>query len=284
MLQRSIAGLESAGNFTRAVPAFATATDRGVAGCRDVRVLDFYKARVAVSAPNGLGFTSFCMMPMVRASEADENAFASRIPHLLLVAGPSGAGKTTFVQQLCAGALPSELHSELPTGTADWDRIEGNRFVKRGTRPHLSDAAEQARRGLIAHYDIVHVHRSEVEGYADDPVFDLIPTADAITVINLQLSPLQLLEQFTNRQELIGQEKGRMRGAWKALVLHPVRRLSLQLRGRKVPDKHDLYREAGWLDRCYAEWNRFVDTLPPHRRLTVEPAVDADGQPTFRLI
>jgi len=220
---------------------------------------------------------------MIRSRATDENTFASRIPHLLLVAGASGAGKTTFVRQLCAGTLPSELHSKLPTAN-DWDRIEGNRFVKRGIRPRLSDAATQARRGLVVHYDIVHIHRSEVENYADDPVFDLIPTADALTLINLRPSPTQLLEQLTNRQDIIRKEKGRMRGAWKALVLHPMRRLSLQLRGRNVPDKHDLYREAGWLDRCYAEWNRFVDTLPPHRRLTVEPVVDANSQPSFRLI
>lgn len=224
-------------------------------------------------------------MPMVQAPAAYDDTFAARIPHLLLVAGPSGAGKTTFARHLCAGTLPDELRSRLPAGAGDWDRIEGNRFVKRGTRPRLSGEGDQARRGLIVHYDIVHIHRAGIAEYADDPVFGLIQAADVLSVITLQPSPAQLVAQFAAREQALDQQKGRLRGAWKWLVLHPVRRVSLRLQGRDVPDKHDLYRETGWLERCYAQWDLFVGTLPRGARVVAaEPVAGANGQPSFRLI
>src|SRR5687767_906542 len=101
-------------------------------------------------------------LPHSSAGAADAGGSGNPTPHGLLVAGPSGGGKTTFITQLVEGTLAPEIHDRLPERTAAWDRIEGNRFVKRGTKPGFSPGGTIAHRGLILHYDIVHLYRSEV--------------------------------------------------------------------------------------------------------------------------
>lgn len=221
---------------------------------------------------------------MASTHPSGEDTFASRIPHLLLLAGPSGAGKTTFVRQLCQGSLPTELQTRLPPDVRDWDRIEGNRFLKRGTQPVFSSTSSQGSRGLIVHYDIVHIHRLQVPAYASDPVFTLVGAADQLGIVNVRPSPTQLLAQFASRESEIYARKGPLHGTWRSVVLGPLARVSHWARGQKALDKRSLYGDVGWLEACYAQWDRFMDTLPANLRVSVEPAFSADGMPTFQLV
>jgi hypothetical protein len=219
---------------------------------------------------------------MSKPGAPGENTFASRIPHILLVAGPSGAGKTTFVHLLCSGRLPSEQSDPWPGDVGNWDRIEGNRFVKRGTQPQFSPTSSQGSAGLIVHYDIVHVHRARLAAYADDPVFELVRAAAALSVVNLRPSSMQLMAQFTSREEAIRARKGRLRGAWRSLTLGSARRFLSPLKGQAAMDKRALYTDAAWLNECYAQWDRFMETLPAARVTHLEPASDPGELPSFR--
>ncbi|NJO36108.1 MAG: hypothetical protein HC869_26685 [Rhodospirillales bacterium] len=183
---------------------------------------------------------------------------------------------------LCSGRLPPEQSNQWPGDVGNWDRIEGNRFVKRGTHPQFSPTSSQAGLGLIVHYDIVHAHRARMATYADDPIFDLVRATAALSVVNLRPSPAQLMVQFTSREEEIYARKGRVRGAWRSMMLGSARRLLLRLKGEAALGKHALYTDAVWLEECYARWDRFMETLPAERVTYLEPASDAAGLPSFR--
>ncbi len=226
-------------------------------------------------------------MPCSPARADDAERFANPIPHLLLVAGPSGGGKTTFITQLVEGTLAPEIHGRLPERTAAWDRIEGNRFVKRGTKPVFSPGGTIAHRGLILHYDIVHLYRSEVRSYEEDPAFELVEAAETVTIVNLRPSHHQLLAQFAFRAGETGRRKGLLRGVFKGAILLPLRRLRFRLKGRRVPDKRDLYADPAWLTECIRRWDTFVQGLiartPGATLIEVVPIVDSEGRPSFRL-
>ena len=62
-------------------------------------------------------------------------------PHikcLILIAGLSGAGKTTFVNQLTSGELSADIMALLPPGVAQWDQSTLSRLPELTSNKQLS--------------------------------------------------------------------------------------------------------------------------------------------------
>src|SRR5919106_4497067 len=98
--------------------------------------------------------------------------------HLLLVAGPGGGGKSTFMAMLAASRLPTEVQRLLPARAERWPQ-SGTDRSKRGLRSLM------ARDRVVLHYDIAAPARRQ-ESYARDPVLAGLTSARQVTVVEVR--------------------------------------------------------------------------------------------------
>lgn len=208
------------------------------------------------------------------------------IRHFLLVSGPSGGGKSTFIEQLAAGALPDDIAMQLPPGCAAWPVVEANNLLKDHwpLDAALAAAGDQA----ILHYDIAYIHRFALPGYANDPAAQLFQLGDRLDVVLVTPDADNLKQQFFARQQAQQRRKSLARRLWGDWVRRPLRRGLLRLRGRPARDTADLYLSADWLRSCYAGWREFVLGLiadrPGARFIEVAPTGSRPDRPGFRLV
>lgn len=211
---------------------------------------------------------------------------------LLLIAGPSGAGKTVFINQFRAGTLAPELQQLLqqllPGNARTWPQVGANDCMKRGVGIGKVLPRDWQAPGAVVHYDTAYIHRFGVTAYEQDPIAGLFRSAGQIVAVSIAPPASALRAQFGNR---LARQRGAKKAShlvWKDHVRRPIERALNRLRGLDPRDTGDLYRDAEWLARCYAEWNAYVGRLiagkPGSRAVTLEPCVDAAGRPSFRVI
>jgi hypothetical protein len=202
------------------------------------------------------------------------------VEHLLLIAGPSGGGKSTFIAMLLASRLPPEVRQLLPAGAESWPKTSADRS-KRSLR------AVSALENVILHYDIAGPARRR-ESYARDPVLAGLASARRLTVVEIRTPPDQLVNQFRSRSAAAEARWSWWRKRWRRYVLEPLLHGAGPLRWIKVPSKPVLYGQPGWLEACYAGWDAFVGATLKARDgavlIRIEPTPGADGSPSFRLI
>lgn len=208
--------------------------------------------------------------------------------HFLLVSGPSGGGKSTFIQHLAEARLPAEITAELPAGCARWPVIEANNMLK--DKVPMADvlASIGSSEGAILHYDIAYIHRFGLPGYASDPASSLFQLGDRLDVVFVKPAPESLSQQFLKRQEAHQRKKNLLSRLWGDKVRRPLRRALYRLRGREAVDTHTLYLTEDWLRGCYAAWHDYVFGLikdrPVAKILEIEPARQGDGTAGFKLL
>ncbi len=115
-------------------------------------------------------------------------AHRRRIRHLLLVAGPTAAGKRTLAAALFGGALP-ELAAALELG----DPARFGRLVRDAELRRPGPAAVDA---LALRYDILRPHFASIHGYARDPVLDVLACAERVTILTIFAPPERLAAQL----------------------------------------------------------------------------------------
>jgi hypothetical protein len=200
--------------------------------------------------------------------------------HLLLVAGPGGGGKSTFMRMVSAGTLPPELRRLLPDGVESWPQMGTDRS-RRGLRKLMG--AER----IVLHYDIAATARRE-QSYAADPVLAGLKSARRLTVLEIRPSQGQLVHQLSSRTAAAEARRSRWSKLWRDSSLMYLFQLRKRLRRNRFPRKALLYERAGWLGSCYARWDAFLASVidargeTPVVRLQPEPA--EDGSPFFKLL
>jgi 2-polyprenyl-3-methyl-5-hydroxy-6-metoxy-1,4-benzoquinol methylase len=116
-----------------------------------------------------------------------------RIGHLLVVGGPTSAGKKTLMRKLVGNAFP-ELASRLGTPDASvWGKpLNAN---------HLDEPSEPVRSHAILHYDILRPYFRSTRVFARDEAMDLLSCAEKVTFVTV-LTPSSLLRKQIEAAEL----------------------------------------------------------------------------------
>jgi hypothetical protein len=141
-------------------------------------------------------------LEMARALEAQYLTDGSKIKgieHLMIVAGASGAGKSTFVSQFITGELAAAARAQLPAGAENWMQLRVGGFDD--WLPALLLRAKQEQiPGVILDYDMVG--RGILDGcdYADDPILHMTKIAKTITVVNIRPSVEKIIGQLIKRE------------------------------------------------------------------------------------
>ncbi len=201
---------------------------------------------------------------------------------MLLVSGPSGGGKSTFIRQLAAGTLAPGILERLPAGTGNWPLVEANDILKGDLAKETLPAGSP---GLLVHYDIVFIHRYGVPSYEDDPALGLLENAAPLHIVFVRPDCGVVRQQFLDRQTRHRKTKSTASLLWSRFFRLPMRRLLAPLTGKPTQSTEDIYTDDKWLAACYLQWETFLHRLAerhPDARLTiVEPTGEGE---TFRLL
>lgn len=207
--------------------------------------------------------------------------------HLILVAGPSGGGKSTFIRQLAAKTLAPDIMACLPEQGGGWPTVEANNVLK-GSLARETLLRDMCRTGeWLVHYDIVFIHCYGLKSYQDDPVMELLTGADVLDVVFVRPAGDVLRRQFGDRQVRHHQTKSKASLLWGRWFRRPLRRVLAPWTGKAVCTTAELYARDHWLADCYSQWETFCQHLVkrhPHATLTVVEPTSGPGAAAFRLV
>lgn len=178
------------------------------------------------------------VLPLEDRTGRMPNKAAKRV---IIIAGPSCAGKTTLVKALRQGNLPG-LQNQLRVSDPDgW-------LFCRARKMH--DFTDCAGRNLVLHYDILRRMGADLPSFDADEVLGFMTRAGDITVITLWEKADVLLERCRRRQwtNLHNLRKGRF-------TYYLAKR-------RKLSEKYALFQNPDALRRLYDRWFEFCSTLP----------------------
>ena len=111
-----------------------------------------------------------------------------RIQHLIVVAGPTAAGKSTLIEAMKRGRAPELVDS------LEIKDIEGWRIADANS---LAEISEPDLEGLILSYDFLLPYLRGARDYGDDPVFQLLETARKVSFITLWTPPERWTRQLS---------------------------------------------------------------------------------------
>lgn len=241
----------------------------------------------------------------------------SRIKHALIVAGPSGAGKTAFLRALTDGRLPPQIRAHLPANAETWRNIcsitqqqDWKALIANGAPPVA---------GVALHYDMTSMWFRHRPDFGRDPVWQILDHCDAVTLVTIRPSPERLLEQWCHAH--LGNQTGwdilwkKLRAAGPAFTVKLIRmlrkpvgsdvpqrwryprklrllkRLDLRLREIRMPSTRSLnfYQGPGNIETMLHRWEQTIGarlSSRPVKRvdLTPDPNGKIGSAPAWRVI
>lgn len=209
---------------------------------------------------------------------------------LIFLSGPSGGGKSTFLELLKAGALPPDLRCHFDPDAHRWPAFDITNQMRAEIARSGAAAVWNAHgtpAAAILHYDIVAVPRARMSGFSADPAFQLLDDADDVQVIFVRPAPARLMQQFTTRNDARKVSKANAALA----VTRPLRtafdRTAERFGFAKGSTERALYSDAAAVERIYADWLDFAEHLAREHGnrpvLTLAPAPAEDAKPAFTV-
>lgn len=213
---------------------------------------------------------------------------------MLVVAAPSGAGKSRFLLEMGSFELPQKVMTNLPSGAQKWMRLRvaGHQVW---SSLILEANKRKALPGVVVDYDMTR-GIAVSGGYHHDPALNLLRLAQRITVVNLQ-PPLELIVSQLRSREIEAPMRRRVRlgklmriaaefsrhtlivvasalprsviirfgllrpfaYAWNTLNAP---RVSVNVeRKKKLSATLNQYEQEGWLDQIYDRWQAYLESL-----------------------
>ncbi len=223
---------------------------------------------------------------------------------LVVVAGASGAGKSTFLDCLAARALPASIMAALPPGCADWPQTNGKRVIGKGAR-NVALSGLMRVEGAVQHYDILSPFGAAAGSYETDLALGLLKRADRIVVVDIRpgrdVLRKHLAERLAARRippfilRLIGRHRALLAGAWLERVPGLHRLTGNVFASRRVRNRqrrkdrhvllHSLYERDDWLDGWHRRWDDYLVVAAGPRLNRIVHVTQEDGaqSPSFRL-
>ncbi|MEA3411721.1 MAG: hypothetical protein U9R74_09300 [Pseudomonadota bacterium] len=175
-----------------------------------------------------------------------------QIKHLLVIAGPSCAGKSTFLKNFANGAYP-DLVSELNIGDlSDWTTIYGK---------DVEGLRHAGHRKLLLQYALpfLALSRGTLAGYAHDTRLEILGRADKLTIVSL----------FADRKSIRKRIRKRLAKAAFARCRRPFSPAPRRETHRLVT-LNQLYNDPDFrFESVCKQWIDYSDALPPHRHILI---------------
>ena len=201
---------------------------------------------------------------------------------IILVSGPSGGGKSTFIYQLKSGGLSPEIISLLPKNIGDWPVLELNDFIKGDISHEEIKETLMNSTGCIAHYDIVMAPRLGI-AYELDPAIRFLIQLPLSVEIFIRPNLSDLIKQFEQRRKRLEAGKSVPSLIWRKYFKNPLKRIVAKLKNKNLQTTEELYRKSGWLENCCRRWEVTASTLSSACRIIVTPQ-ESSGDPLFHLV
>jgi SAM-dependent methyltransferase len=170
-----------------------------------------------------------------------------RFRHLVVIAGPTSSGKSTFIERLRSDR---SLRSRFGLGNSDLV-FALDQKTELPTGP-LQD--------VVLHYDLLRPYRRSIKTYARDPRCDFFEGADQITVVTL-MSPRDVL-----RRRLGANAVGTLRRSPRL--------------GERHRELYDRYGDPDFLHGWYEQWFAFCDRFADRMGENLLLISDDDGSRT----
>jgi hypothetical protein len=213
---------------------------------------------------------------------------SSTFRHLLIVAGPHGSGKTTFLRQLRSNELADEIRSLLPEEANLWIQTSLRKVFDESSAGRIDEG------GIALHYNILRPYIRKFASFEDDPILSIMGGAEHITVVTMHAPLQRLIDQFVARS-IVEQAEAPASTRLRRFVVHRLRMagpIAATPGGEKLSGRYAktlrLYETAGWLEARYRDWNMFVAKKTAAastsiRPIHVEPSPGAAGG-NFKLM
>jgi hypothetical protein len=212
-----------------------------------------------------------------------------RLGNLLVVSGPSGAGKTTFIGDLKAGALPEAILAWMPHRAIEW------RVVRGGRHERMRQIARRRRRANL----ILHVDTTALAVYPDIAAgaAKALRMVDWIGIIDVTGRPEAIVGQCLRRA---WDRPGRRDNPDPALALGAIEaafrdpacsdgdfaRLLEKANLPPIAVRCIVFcRAPGWMAETERRWREVLaeNGHAQAPRLSVEPSFGGPGEPAWRV-
>lgn len=169
------------------------------------------------------------------------------VNRLLVVAGPTSAGKSTFIKRLLRGEA-RDVAEHLKFGDpASWEMTSAQSVGK---------LKKSQIENLILHYDTLRPVKRKIKDYRSDNALDLISEAKEVTFLTLWVEPEQLLKQLEESEVRRYTGGGLMRK-------------EKRIKKRQTLQIWEDYKKPERIAEYYRRWFAFAETIKaPHLVVT----------------